>query len=52
MIGIFDSGVGGLSIYREIKTLIPETHYIYFQIMPIFLMEKRVKRKLKLMHIV
>ena len=30
MIGIFDSGVGGLSIYREIKTLIPETHYIYF----------------------
>ncbi len=30
MIGIFDSGVGGLSIYREIKALIPDTHYIYF----------------------
>jgi len=30
MIGVFDSGVGGLSIYREIKKLIPQTSYIYF----------------------
>lgn len=28
-IGIFDSGFGGLSIYREIKQLMPEYNYIY-----------------------
>lgn len=30
MIGIFDSGVGGLSVFREIKKLLPEERYIYF----------------------
>lgn len=30
MIGIFDSGVGGLSVYREIKKLLPEEKFIYF----------------------
>lgn len=30
MIGILDSGVGGLSIYREIKKKFPETAVIYF----------------------
>lgn len=30
MIGIFDSGVGGLSVFREIKKLLPEEKYIYF----------------------
>lgn len=30
MIGIFDSGVGGLSIYKEVKKFIPNTSYIYF----------------------
>lgn len=29
-IGIFDSGVGGLSVYREIHRLLPEEKYIYF----------------------
>ena len=29
-IGIFDSGVGGLSVYREIRRLLPEEKYIYF----------------------
>jgi glutamate racemase len=28
-IGIFDSGFGGLSIYREIKKLLPQYSYIY-----------------------
>ena len=28
-IGIFDSGVGGLSIYREIKKLLPKESYIF-----------------------
>jgi len=28
-IGIFDSGFGGLSVYKEIKTLLPEYSYIY-----------------------
>lgn len=30
MIGIFDSGVGGLSVFREIKKLLPEERYVYF----------------------
>lgn len=29
MIGVFDSGVGGLSIYAEIKKLFPQTKVIY-----------------------
>ena len=29
-IGIFDSGVGGLSVYREIRKLLPRENYIYF----------------------
>ena len=29
MIGIFDSGVGGLSVYRELKKILPHTSYIY-----------------------
>ena len=29
MIGIFDSGSGGLSVYREIARILPEQHYIY-----------------------
>lgn len=30
MIGIFDSGVGGLSVFREILKLLPEERYIYW----------------------
>lgn len=30
MIGIFDSGVGGLSVFREIRKVLPEEKYIYF----------------------
>ena len=30
MIGIFDSGTGGLSVYKEIRKLLPEERYIYF----------------------
>ena len=30
MIGIFDSGVGGLSVFREIRKLLPDEKYIYF----------------------
>ena len=30
MIGIFDSGVGGLSVFREIKKLLPEEKYVYY----------------------
>lgn len=26
---LFDSGVGGLSVYQEIRTLLPQLHYIY-----------------------
>lgn len=30
MIGLFDSGVGGLTIFKEIKKMYPEYDYIYF----------------------
>jgi len=30
MIGIFDSGIGGLSVFREIRKILPEEKYIYF----------------------
>lgn len=30
MIGIFDSGAGGLSVYREIVRLLPGERYVYF----------------------
>lgn len=30
MIGIFDSGVGGLTVFKELVTLLPHQHYIYF----------------------
>ena len=30
MIGIFDSGTGGLSVFREVRKLLPEEKYIYY----------------------
>lgn len=30
MIGIFDSGIGGLSVFREIRKILPEQSYIYY----------------------
>ena len=30
MIGIFDSGIGGLSVFREILKVLPEEKYIYY----------------------
>ena len=30
MIGIFDSGAGGLSVFREIRKVLPEQSYIYY----------------------
>ena len=30
MIGIFDSGIGGLSVFREIRKLLPDESYIYY----------------------
>ncbi len=30
MIGIFDSGIGGLSVFKEIYRLLPDQDYIYF----------------------
>ena len=30
MIGIFDSGLGGLTAYRELHTLLPNEHFVYF----------------------
>lgn len=30
MIGIFDSGVGGLSVFKEIRKVLPQQSYIYY----------------------
>lgn len=30
MIGIFDSGIGGLSVFREIRKVLPDQSYIYY----------------------
>ena len=30
MIGIFDSGLGGLTAYRELHKLLPDEHFVYF----------------------
>ncbi len=30
MIGIFDSGLGGLTAYRELQRLLPNEHFVYF----------------------
>lgn len=30
MIGIFDSGIGGLSVFREIRKVLPDESYAYF----------------------
>lgn len=30
MIGIFDSGIGGLSVFREIRKILPDQRYIYY----------------------
>ena len=30
MIGIFDSGVGGLTVVKEIKKLLPDAPIVYF----------------------
>lgn len=29
-IGIFDSGLGGISVLRELRTLLPKEHFLYF----------------------
>ena len=29
-IGIFDSGIGGISVLKEIVALMPEENYIYY----------------------
>ena len=29
-IGIFDSGIGGLTVFKEIKKLLPEEDIVYF----------------------
>ena len=29
-IGVFDSGVGGLSVLKELTKALPDEHYIYF----------------------
>ena len=30
MVGIFDSGSGGLSVFRELRKLLPEESFVYY----------------------
>ena len=30
MIGIFDSGIGGVTIFKEILKILPNYHYYYY----------------------
>lgn len=41
---VFDSGVGGLSVYDEIRRLLPDLHYIYAFDNVAFSTGKRAKR--------
>ncbi len=38
---VFDSGVGGLSVYDEIRHLLPDLHYIYASITSLSRMAKK-----------
>jgi len=29
-IGVFDSGIGGLTVVKQLKKILPEEHLIYF----------------------
>ena len=29
-IGIFDSGLGGISVLKEMRALMPQEHFLYF----------------------
>ena len=40
---VFDSGVGGLSVYNEIRQLLPDLHYIYAFDNVAFPMARRAK---------
>ena len=41
----FDSGMGGLSVYREAKKLMPDNHYLYALTMQVFLIQKNQKKQ-------
>ena len=41
-IGMFDSGIGGLTILKELKKLLPNEDYIYYADSKIILMAKKV----------
>jgi glutamate racemase len=45
-IGIFDSGVGGLTVAKEIKRLMPHEDFIYFGDTVHFLMAKNLEKQL------
>lgn len=42
-IGVFDSGVGGLTVAREIMRQLPEESMIYLGILHVYLMERSPK---------
>ena len=43
MIGVFDSGIGGVTVLKEIIKLLPNYHYFIIVILLIILMEINLK---------
>jgi hypothetical protein len=46
-IGIFDSGIGGVTIFKSIKKLLPKENFYTFLIILILLMEINLRKKFK-----
>lgn len=45
-VGVFDSGIGGLTVAREIMRQIPEERIVYLEIRHAFLMEASLRTRL------
>ena len=43
-IGVFDSGIGGLTTLNEIRKILPNEDYIYYADSKIILLAKKVKK--------
>ena len=48
-VGVFDSGVGGMTVVREIIRQIPDERIVYFGILPEFPMEANRKKPFSIM---
>ena len=47
-IGIFDSGIGGITIFKSVQELLPKENILYYSDNLILLMEISQKKKFKI----